>query len=353
MWKPLEVDAVGRPLRVQPGPDSSGGALPSPEPPRRCTKLKCGLAMCLFLVLLVCITALVVTFTPATRPLGNGPCQSQCPKCRKGVRLPPAEPLPTPDLSRKSDPWYITSNMGSKPLSYDAAEGALRVDYIPGLWGSANGAEFKANPRQALPADSAVLSYSVYFPKDFPWQRGGKLPGFCVSDEPGSGCATGSEWAWGAGSFRMMWREGGRAIGYTYLPLQSGFVGARWSAWAAQGGDYKRVSIDTGSTGDDVFCKVDGGLWLKAGQWNEVTMVIAMNTPGLANGWLSMSVNGETRTVKDVRWRGLSSKVQVTSVLFATFFGGGDKSWAVKEETYAMFKDFKVTAPADLKASDL
>lgn len=276
---------------------------------------------------------------------------SECRHCQRGAKLPPSDPLPTPDVTQKGEPWYILNRPSSKKASYDTQNDALKVTYVPGRYGAVSGVEFKSNPFKSLPADSAVLSYSVYFPSDFPWTRGGKLPGFCIASEPGA-CATGGDWQYSAGSLRMMWREGGRAIGYVYIPLQAGLIGARWSAWGAQGADYKKVSIDTGDTGDDVWCKVDGGLVLKAGEWNDVTMVVAMNTPLLANGWISITVNGDTRTVKGVRWR-VSSGVQVQNMLFATFFGGGDETWAADKETYSMFRNFSFKAPADLGASNL
>lgn len=366
LWKPFETEQENLPLRSQ------GGELSQSVTPmtslsnnnssiknssRRCTpaKLKCGVILTVIFLIIAGIIGISIALNNSYNDaLDTGPCVSDCPRCRRGVKLPPAEPLPTPDLATKTDPWYISTNTKTQPIAYDSSEQNLRVDYKPGKWGSANGADFKSNPRKALPADSAVLSYSVYFPENFPWKRGGKLPGFCISDSPGTNnCATGSDWQWGAGSLRMMWREGGRAIGYTYIPLQAGFVPLRWSTWGTQGSDYKRVASDTGSTGDDVFCKIDGGLILKAGEWNEITMVVAMNTPGLANGWISLTLNGETRTTKGVRWRGLSNKVQITSVLFATFFGGGDKTWSTDQKTYALFKDFKFSAPADLNAADL
>ena len=355
MWKPFEVE--DQPMLAD--KESSNG-LPgfTPSAPRTfCTpKLKFKLIVGLVFAIMagIVIAAIVVQLKKSPDPpeLSTGPCVSECPHCRKGIRNPPAESLPTPDLKPKSDPWYIMSNTESEPITYNSKDKTLRVDYIPGKFGSPNGADFRSNPRLALPSDSAVLSYSVFFPEDFPWTRGGKLPGFCISSEMND-CATGSEWAWGAGSLRMMWREGGRGIGYVYLPLQAGFIGARWSTWSAQGSSYKRVAKDTGNTGDDVFCKVDGGLRFKAGEWNDVTMVVAMNTPGFANGWISLTVNGDSRSVKGVRWRGLSSKVQVTSVLFASFFGGSDETWATDKKTYALFKDFKFSAPADLDASNI
>lgn len=193
MWQSMDVEAEGIPLR-------SGKTADVSQAPRRSwTKFKCALLSCSLLLVLVGLATVAIEFGLfASDPLDDGPCVSECPHCRKGVRLPPAEPLPTPDIQkRKTAPWYIaTHGLASQPISYDPKDETLRVDYIPNRFGSDNGADFKSNPHHALPADSAVLSYSVYFPKDFTWNRGGKLPGLCISNQPNtSTCATGGKWA--------------------------------------------------------------------------------------------------------------------------------------------------------------
>lgn len=229
---------------------------------------------------------------------------------------------------------------------------AVRVEYVPLLWGSASGVEFRANPLCRLPAESAIMSYSVYFPEDFPWVRGGKLPGLCIGGNA-TECATGSRWGWSSGSVRIMWRNNGNVIAYVYFPLQVGGAGGGYSAGVlAQGEGYREVARGDGFTGDDLFCASKGGLKLQAGVWNNITLVVAMSSVGTADGLISLTVNGETRTVKDVLWR-TEKNVSINRYLFATFFGGNDISWAIQEPTYALFRKFRFEAPANISASTI
>jgi hypothetical protein len=47
--------------------------------------------------------------------------------------------------------------------------------------------------RLALTQPTMLLEYAVYFPPDFPWQLGGKLPGLYASSVgAASGCSGGS-----------------------------------------------------------------------------------------------------------------------------------------------------------------
>lgn len=73
------------------------------------------------------------------------------------------------------------------------------------------GMEFYASPLEVHTARTVTLRYSVYFPKDFTWVLGGKLPGLYGGH---SGCSGGNA-ALDCFSTRLMWRQGG--IGELYL----------------------------------------------------------------------------------------------------------------------------------------
>ena len=94
----------------------------------------------------------------------------------------------------------------------------LQINYPQGSYrspgsvnGSFGGAQFYADPLS--PKQRGLLEYSVYFPKDFPFHLGGKLPGLYGSN-PGSvnftECSGGSP-ADGTNcwSVRLMWRARG------------------------------------------------------------------------------------------------------------------------------------------------
>jgi hypothetical protein len=357
------------------------------------------------------ITYAAIRFRPNGETTWNGGggdpegrfCASTCKDCPVDVPLPSSTPLPIPKLTRDTSPWFISTDIEKTPRisiiedftnnvsgsgggggsvssaalsSGDSSNNndALRVDYVPFKWSTDSGAEFKANPIiettnpsqpetlstapgapppavvNSLPSSSAVLRYSVYFPPDFPWTKGGKLPGFCISNTT-NGCATGSRWSNSSGSVRIMFRQEGRGIGYVYVPLQvagaqPGHAGIA-EVNAVQGPEFQTVSnLPTYSTtGIDLWCKASGGLQFIAGVWNNVTMVVRMNDVGLQNGGLSLTVNSDTREINDILWR-IDNNVQINQFLFATFFGGSDSGWMITQPTFSLFKNFEFAAPA-------
>jgi len=273
-----------------------------------------------------------------------------------GIQLPPASLLPLIDPTSSGDPpWYVKKNLKSEPISINNSNPpANKIEYTADVVGVQSGASFAANPRESLPAESAVLSYSVYFPQNFAWVRGGKLPGVCIGDRAWS-CATGGNWSETAGSVRVMWHSNGVATAYVYIPTQvSKDKNGPNSAFDAQGPDFKRVSLGDsfGTTGVNSWCLADGGLQFVAGAWNNVTLVVAMSTPNVTDGILSLTVNGVTRSVKDVTWR-TKSDVKVSSMLVQTFFGGSSIAWASPTATYTLFNNYSFAAPANLTLSTI
>lgn len=70
---------------------------------------------------------------------------------------------------------------------------------------SPGGAEFYASPLNLSDAKNVTMEYSVYFPVDFDWVKGGKLPGLYGGH---TGCSGGAA-AEDCFSTRLMWRQGG------------------------------------------------------------------------------------------------------------------------------------------------
>ena len=91
----------------------------------------------------------------------------------------------------------------------------LRVLYPEGSINPANrpqgGAQFYANPLDITQARSVTLEYDVYFPADFEFVLGGKLPGLFGGKESCSG----GDAALDCFSTRLMWRKEG--AGELYL----------------------------------------------------------------------------------------------------------------------------------------
>ena len=76
------------------------------------------------------------------------------------------------------------------------------------------GSEFYAKPLDISKANNVTLEYKVFFPSDFDWVKGGKLPGLygghtrCSGGNPALDCF----------STRMMWRAGGAGELYLVKP---------------------------------------------------------------------------------------------------------------------------------------
>lgn len=245
------------------------------------------------------------------------------------------DPLPNPILSKGNAPWN-TSWIGN-PENLSIGKDDMTIKIKRGIHGNRSGGAFRSNPWNKLPADQLTLSYEVYFPSEFQWTKGGKLPGVCFGTANGE-CSTGGDWRPDQGSFRIMWRENGRAIGYSYMAVKGGPK----PALEAQGTAYKSITDRTERTGHDLWKKSAPGLQLIKG-WNTVTMELKMNTPGKKDGTISLTVNGENRNVRDVVFR-QASNVKFTNVLIQSFFGGGSNAWNSPVDTYIKYRNFRFDA---------
>jgi len=95
-------------------------------------------------------------------------------------------PLPWPPPALNAGPWNVIKQK-KKTLARvslvdepDQTTQSVRIDYAPGEVGASSGWGFHAAPKHAFPSVTSSLSYRVYFPEEFDWRRGGKLPGLCV-----------------------------------------------------------------------------------------------------------------------------------------------------------------------------
>jgi hypothetical protein len=193
----------------------------------------------------------------------------------------------------------------------------LRVDYQVGEIGpEKNGAGWRFPIARR---ETAELSYTVRFGKDFDWVKGGKLPGFCGGPENVSGGRP----ADGTNGFsaRLMWRKEGRGEAYLYHKNQP----ERYGDQIAFPEDF-RFPTET-----DI----------------RVRMRVTMNDPGKKNGAIIVSIRlgdvEERELVKrgDLEWRSVDA-FGIDSLYFETFHGGSDKSWAPSRPSFAEFGDFLI-----------
>ena len=144
--------------------------------------------------------------------------------------------------------------------------------------------------------DDATLTYRIRFPAGFTWVKGGKLPGLC-----GGLCWTGSNNGPGGWAARFMWRAGGA-------------------------GEVLLSDATTTGYGSDLGL----GSWhfQADSQWHVLSEHVHMNTPGRSDGTIDVTYNGAAVA----HFGGLTFRTATTthidSLMFSTFFGGHDSTWA-------------------------
>lgn len=196
----------------------------------------------------------------------------------------------------------------------------LRVQYPKGSVGPSEGGAGWRYPL-GVNADrhSAELRYTVLFEEGFEFVKGGKLPGLCGGPKTitGGDKVTGTE-GWSA---RIMWRKEGRAQAYVYHMNQPSKYGDEF--------DFPEQA-----------CFVPG-------QPAQLRIRVTMNTVGQRDGtlqvWFKPTVDDkETLVVEktDMQWRSVES-IGADSILFNTFHGGNDRSWAPRSDCYARFGGFE------------
>jgi hypothetical protein len=163
--------------------------------------------------------------------------------------------------------------------------------------------------------ETAEMSYTLRFSKDFDFVKGGKLPGLCGGPENVSG----GRLANGQNGFsaRLMWRRDGRGEAYVYHKNQKGDYGDSF----AFPSDF-RFPTDTPV---------------------KVRLAVSMNTLGKRDGALGVWIDEKLLVERsDMEWRSVDS-FGVDGLYFETFHGGGDRSWAPTKPCWAEFGELRVS----------
>jgi hypothetical protein len=229
--------------------------------------------------------------------------------------------------------WNVTWDSDK---GYADDDKCIRVTYLKGKYGSAGGAHFRAQPR-GFPYSEITLEYSVYFPEDWDFVLGGKLPGFW-GGEPGSGGGAWNSRGWSA---RVMFREGGEAVAYLYMCTDQGSYNGneKCALVKNQGGGFKEIAHHTNGAGIDLWRR--RGLQLKKGSWNAISLSAKVNSPGKSDGSISLTVNGKTQSFDNLCWSKSGKKIE--GFIFASWMGGGSSGYAPKKTQRAEFRGFKIS----------
>jgi hypothetical protein len=174
------------------------------------------------------------------------------------------------------------------------------------------GAQFAGVLRD--PADHLFLRYYVRFPSGFQFVKGGKLPGFYGGDE-----FSGGRIPDGTNGFstRFMWRADGQGEVYVYMPSSDKY-----------GTSLGRGSFSFGT-----------------GSWQCLEQELTLNTPGKADGRVRAFLDGKPVFEQGALLFRTVPELTIEGVLFSTFFGGADSTWATPVDTHVDFADF-ATGPA-------
>ena len=271
--------------------------------------------------------------------------RSNTPTTQAPPAPPPASQVVPPQFVAPAGvdqtPGLVPAGTTTLPVSQMVApngavvDGTLRVTYPAKSFASAGGI---AKTLPISPTSSATLKYQVMFEKGFCWggtSQGGKLPGL-LFNAPGAACGAGGNWCATAGSFRPMWGKQGFPYAYVYYAKNSSSVDMK-----DQTPEYAKVAKDSGKTGHSLFktelpaLKVDGS-------WNDITVAMTLNAVGKMDGTLSLTVNGKTRTFKNMMWR-LAPDQLIRGVAINSFHGGGSSAWSCPTNTYSRFKNFTLS----------
>lgn len=198
----------------------------------------------------------------------------------------------------------------------------LETRYPKAAYGSKkSGASFVS---KLPPAQEYFLTYKIRFSEDFPFTKGGKLPGLSSSgSEFTGGRIPPKSGGWSA---RYMWRREGELELYLYHPEMKGPTG-------------DRIALD---------------FRCEPSVWYTLTQRIRVNDPGESNGRIEVWIDGKQYLDRDGLFLRGEETGLIDSFLFSTFFGGGSKTWAPATDCSIQFDDFCVsrTHPESIESSE-
>jgi len=225
---------------------------------------------------------------------------------------------------------YTTAPDGKKAMKAHYPAGSYTFGHNP-----QGGFSFYAPGPESVDlttAKEATFGYSVFFPKGFAFQKGGKLPGIYGgnSAEEAVSCSGGRRSS-ACFSARLMWRGEGAGEFYTYLP----------PTFAA---NKKVCNVKPQSDCNPTYgASVGRGSFRFAtGEWTTVSERVRLNDVGKSNGELELFVNG--KSVINVSGLVLrdSGAGKMRGLQMQTFFGGSSPDFASPKNQDVFFSDFSV-----------
>jgi len=244
-------------------------------------------------------------------------------------------------VSLSDDTLKIFSNMNSLSHDYvhEHGKNAVKAKYAKGSYvlskDPKGGFSFYAKGPDDVDLKTAkevTFGYSAYFPEDFDFVKGGKMPGVYGgdSDEGSLSCSGGSRND-ECFSVRLMWRKDGMGEFYTYLP-PSYDANKRVCDVAPQ----SECNSDYGASVGR------GSFTFERGAWTTITMRVKLNDKNQDNGEIELFANGKSVvSVDGLRIRDSGAGL-FRGLMMQTFFGGGDTSFSTPKYQEVLFADLSL-----------
>lgn len=198
---------------------------------------------------------------------------------------------------------------------------------------------YKTHPQDTINPisfEGVSVEYEVYFPKNFDFVKGGKLPGIAGGNKNGRGCGGGVS-AESCFSYRVMWRTDGNGEAYLYADRGVQANQLCESYPRCGGNKYPCTYCNPGAG----VSYGRGTFKFKKGQWNKIKISMILNDVGKKNGYLDLEFNGKKVLSFDkMVWR-TSNDIYIEGVDFSTWFGGSDDTWSPSSDTYTLFRNMK------------
>ncbi|KAJ3212652.1 hypothetical protein HDU67_003680 [Dinochytrium kinnereticum] len=257
--------------------------------------------------------------------------------------------LAQPDWVGRIDPnnlfqgWNVSWSYGRNNVRVvddptALTENVIRVSYPEGSFKPSStpvgGFGISAQPLNLKTNQTVTLEYQVFFPNDFDFNLGGKLPGLFGGQ---FGCSGGDS-ATDCFSARFMWRSGG--LGETYMYVNQD----------AQVRNLCRPPLLVRNTicNPEYGISVDrGGFKFVKGSWNHIRQTIRLNSFSSSNrpvedGTLTVFHNNNLSfSLNNVVFR-LKPSVSFIGIDIETFFGGATREYASPKNQFSFLKGFRL-----------
>ena len=193
----------------------------------------------------------------------------------------------------------------SAVLEIDLPKGSLGPRYGGPVKG---GIAFQWRPSKLEQANAVCLSYSVWFPADFDFKRGGTLPGIYGTGDAGRDDKP-------IFAVRYMWRDAGKSELLMTLPTD---------------GTSRNSTIEPES------------YKLQPGKWTKLEQEIVLNTPGRKDGKVRVWVDGMLVIDRPQMILRENDGIMFGGVQADAHYGGNDSSFLAPRDTKIRMTAFEV-----------